>query len=69
MRIQVLAVLFGLPALAQDRIDLGTVDRIKTEAFGRSKVMDHLYSLTEANGPRLTGSPNSKRRQNRPSIG
>ena len=55
MRIQVLAFLLVFPALAQDRVDLTTVDRIKTEAFRRSKVMDHLYHLTEGNGPRLTG--------------
>ena len=33
------------------------VDRIKAEAFERSKVMDTLRSLTDAHGPRLTGSP------------
>jgi carboxypeptidase Q len=46
-----------LPAAAQERVDLGVVDRIKSEAFDRSKVMDHLYYMTEAYGPRLTGSP------------
>ncbi len=44
-------------APAQDRSDLGTVDRIKAEAFDRSKVMDILYQITEVHGPRLTWSP------------
>jgi carboxypeptidase Q len=42
---------------AQHRSDLGTVGRIKTEAFDRSRVMDFLYQITEAHGPRLTWSP------------
>src|SRR5258708_22021458 len=56
MRHFVLLVLL-FPVAAQERVDLGTVDRIKSEAFDRSKVMDHLYYLTEVYGPRLTGSP------------
>lgn len=51
-------------AYAQDQTDLGVIDRIKTEAFDRSKVMDHLYYLTEVNGPRLTGSPQYERAAN-----
>ena len=47
----------ALSLAAQDRVDLGVVDRIKTEVFERSKVMDHLYQITEVRGPRLTGSP------------
>ena len=42
---------------AQDAIDLQLVDRIKAEAFDRSRVMEHLYQLTDVHGPRLTGSP------------
>ena len=42
---------------SQDAVDLGVVDRIKAEAFGRSEVMDHLHYLTDVHGPRLTGSP------------
>jgi hypothetical protein len=40
----------------EERVDLQVVHRIKTEAFNNSKVMDHLFYLTDANGPRLTGS-------------
>jgi len=43
-------------ARSQDAVDLGVVDRIKAEAFGRSEVMDHLHYLTDVHGPRLTGS-------------
>ncbi|MEO8663510.1 MAG: M28 family peptidase, partial [Bryobacteraceae bacterium] len=50
-----------LPAVAQDHVDLAVVDRIKSEAFDHSQVMDHLYNLTEVNGPRLTGSPEFER--------
>jgi carboxypeptidase Q len=42
---------------AGESVDLAVVHRIKTEAFNNSKVMDHLFYLTDANGPRLTGSP------------
>jgi carboxypeptidase Q len=46
-----------LPLVAQDHVDLGVVDRIKTEAFDRSQVMDTLYYMSDVHGPRLTGSP------------
>src|SRR5262245_52593020 len=45
------------PLAAQDRADLAVVQRIKTEAFEHSQVMDHLFQLTDVHGPRLTGSP------------
>ena len=37
--------------------DLTVVQRIKTEAFENSKVMEHLFWLSYVYGPRLTGSP------------
>lgn len=52
-----MAAILILPAWGQDRPDLSVIDRIKTEAFDRSKVMDTLYQITEARGPRLTASP------------
>src|SRR5689334_22545170 len=57
MRHAWMAAILILPAFAQDRPDLSVIDRIKTEAFDRSKVMDTLYQITEARGPRLTASP------------
>jgi carboxypeptidase Q len=54
----VLALLLAfIPGTAQEQVDLKIVDQIKSEAIDRSKVMDHLYQLTEVHGPRLTGSP------------
>ncbi len=48
-----------LPAVwaAEEPVDLRTVNRIKVEAFENSKVMEHVFFLTDVNGPRLTGSP------------
>jgi carboxypeptidase Q len=43
--------------LAEDKADLAAVHRIKSEAFENSKVMEHMFYLTDVNGPRLTGSP------------
>src|ERR1043166_57201 len=48
-----------LLAVAQpaEKVDLNAIHRIKKEALGRnSKVMDHMFWLTDANGPRLTDS-------------
>jgi hypothetical protein len=57
MRKSAVLILLALPALGQERVDLGVVDRIKTEAFERSHVMETLRNLTDVHGPRLTGSP------------
>src|SRR6185437_4546177 len=55
----VLAIVF-LPLLlaAEDKVDLYTTHRIRTEAVGHSKVMDNLFYLTDVHGPRLANSPN-----------
>ena len=46
--------------LAADKVDLLAINRIKSEAFENSKVMDHMFYLTDVHGPRLTGSPGYK---------
>jgi len=51
-------------AAGGEAVDLDAIHRIKDEAFGRSQVMDHLFSMTDANGPRLTGSPGLTRAAN-----
>jgi hypothetical protein len=56
MRIAAIVLLLAPAGMAQERVDLGVMDRIKTEAFDHSKVMDHLYQLSEVHGPRLTWS-------------
>ena len=43
--------------LAQESLNLDVVHRIREEALQNSKVMDHLFYLTDVNGPRLTNSP------------
>jgi carboxypeptidase Q len=57
MRNLAVFVLLALPVAAQEPIDLGTVDRIKGEAFDHSKVMETLRLLSDVHGLRLTGSP------------
>lgn len=49
----------GVPLLlwAQEKADLEVVNHIKAEAFNSSKVMDHVFYLTDVHGPRLTNSP------------
>jgi hypothetical protein len=54
------AVLVATPVLAGEEVDLATVHDIKTEAFLHSKVMDHLFYLSDVHGPRLTASPGYK---------
>ena len=52
-----LAVLPALPsALAEERVDLDVIQKIKTEAFDNSQVMEHMFYLSEVHGPRLTNS-------------
>jgi len=53
----VLALVLATCASAADSPDLEVVHRIKREAFARSKVMNHLFHLTDVHGPRLTNSP------------
>jgi len=57
--IRLLAVLCTLVVtlLAQEKVDLTVVNKIKGEAFQNSQVMDHLFYLTDVYGPRLTNSP------------
>ena len=44
-------------AAAQDKADLSAIYKIKQEAIQNSKVMDHLFWLTDVIGPRVAGSP------------
>jgi carboxypeptidase Q len=45
------------PVLAEERVDLDAVHRIKSEALEDSKVMEHLFYLSDVYGPRVTNSP------------
>ena len=48
-----------LPLLVwgEDTADLGVIHRIKAEAFQNSKVMDHIFYLTDVYGPHLPNTP------------
>lgn len=58
----VLAALLAAPLVlhAQEKVDVATIERIKSEAMERSQVMDIMSWLTDVHGPRLTGSPITK---------
>ncbi len=55
-----LGITLWIEAASQEPIDLSVLNRIKSEAFERPKVMDTAFYLTDVYGPRLTGSPNIK---------
>jgi hypothetical protein len=57
-RIAALAIFAAAPAFAQEKVDNATIERIKSEAMDRSKVMETMSWLTDVYGPRLTWSPN-----------
>ena len=61
LRLLAFGVAVALVAAAQEKVDLETIYKIKQETLQNSKVMDHLFWLTDANGPRLAGAPNYKR--------
>lgn len=56
-----LSSILAVPAVAEEPMDLGVLQRIRDEGFNRSRVMDTLSYLTDVIGPRLTGSPQMKR--------
>jgi len=53
------AAALGAPG-TEEKVDLEVIHRIKQEAFAGSKVMDHMFYLTDVNGPRLTNSPGQR---------
>jgi hypothetical protein len=52
----ILFAAISLPVLSED-VELEVIHRIKQEAFEGSQVMDHLFWMTDVNGPRLSNSP------------
>jgi carboxypeptidase Q len=56
MRPLLIALTLSTLGLAQDKPDLAIINRIRTEAFERSEVMETLFYLTDVNGPRVTNS-------------
>ncbi|HKS06026.1 MAG TPA: M20/M25/M40 family metallo-hydrolase [Gemmatimonadaceae bacterium] len=57
-------IAIGLPLHAQEKVDVATIERIKSEALERSQVMDIMSWLTDVHGPRLSWSPNMKKAAN-----
>jgi carboxypeptidase Q len=55
-----LGVCLSAQVCAEEKVDLSIVNRIKSEAFNNSKVMETAFFLTDVYGPRLTGSPQIK---------
>jgi carboxypeptidase Q len=55
--VALLPLLVLIPVRAEERVDLDAIHKIKAEAFENSKVMDHLFYLTDVYGPRVTNSP------------
>src|SRR5258708_7065663 len=51
------SALAAFPVLAEERVDLDTIHKIKAEALENSKVMQHLFYPSDVNGPRVTNSP------------
>lgn len=58
-----LTVAGGAVAVAQEKVDLEVVARIREEGFQRSQVMEFAWYMTDVLGPRLTGSPGMRRAQ------
>src|SRR5512139_800204 len=51
----------GAVLLADEKLDWGTIGRIRDEGFRHSQVMETAAQLTDVHGPRLTGSPQYKK--------
>ena len=64
-RARLLLILAGLlvatPAIAQEKVDVAAIERIKAEEMNNSQVMDIMSWLSDVYGPRLTWSPNTVR--------
>ncbi len=62
----ILAVLLFpfLSAIAQEKIDLGMLQKIREEGLNHSQVMDNVFHLTDVSGSRVTVSPGFTRASN-----
>jgi carboxypeptidase Q len=52
-----MAIIAVRNANAQEPVNLRAIHEIKNEAFENSKVMDHVFYMTDVYGPRITNSP------------
>jgi len=56
--------LLSIPAISRaqtEKVDQAAMQKIRDEGFNRSKIMETASWLTDVYGPRLTGSPNTKK--------
>jgi carboxypeptidase Q len=58
------SVLASAQSISTPTVDNAVVERIKTEAFENSHIMDYASWLTDVYGPRLTNTPQLLRAQN-----
>jgi carboxypeptidase Q len=58
-----LAAAFARPAFAQETVDTAMANKIRNEGLNHSKVMETAFYLTDASGPRISGSPELKHAQ------
>lgn len=59
-----LLCLFTVVLMAQEKVDLEMVKKIRHEGLNNSKVMEYAFQLTDVNGPRLANSPGYTRAAN-----
>jgi carboxypeptidase Q len=58
MKTTLLALSLLLPLVAQERVDLATDAKMRSEELENSRIMHTLHMLTDVYGPRVTGTPN-----------
>jgi hypothetical protein len=58
---KVLFLLFAVCLFAEERVDLGVVNRIRAEALERSKIGDYMFNLADLYTPRVTNSENFRK--------
>ncbi|HEY6392630.1 MAG TPA: M20/M25/M40 family metallo-hydrolase [Bryobacteraceae bacterium] len=56
-----MAFVLALSLLAEEKVDLNAVHKIKEEAFANSNVMEYAFYLSDVYGPRLTNSDNHRK--------
>ncbi len=61
LTVAVAVFLAAVPLAAQEKVDVATIEKIKTEEMTRSQVMEIMSWLSDVYGPRLTWSPNASR--------
>lgn len=58
-----MAASVAVPALAQETLDTAMARKIRNEGLKNSKVMETAFYLTDASGPRISGSPELRHAQ------